>query len=213
MGDLVRDRPGRQPQSEGAPTSGHPDTVIEACRRGERAALEQVFRAEVPALERLLERLAGPGADLEDLVQQTLLEAVGAFRRFRGEALVRTWLAHIAVNVFHQSLRRPERRQSRVSLELVRPEQDSLDCSAWPDRRTEGRRKLERLYGHLDSIAPLRRIPFILHVIEGHTIEEVAALVGASVMATKSRIFWARRTLLARVRQDAELRDLVVEKE
>jgi hypothetical protein len=36
----------------------------------------------------------------------------------------------------------------------------------------------------------------------------VAALMGATRAATKSRVFWARRELLARVRRDGGLREL-----
>jgi DNA-directed RNA polymerase specialized sigma24 family protein len=58
-------------------------------------------------------------------------------------------------------------------------------------------------------IAPKKRIAFVLHVFEGHPIEEVAALTGASITATKSRVFWARRELLKRAARDPQLRDLV----
>ena len=40
---------------------------------------------------------------------------------------------------------------------------------------------------------------------------KVAALTGASVTASKSRIFWARRELLSRASRDPLLRDLVLE--
>jgi hypothetical protein len=39
-------------------------------------------------------------------------------------------------------------------------------------------------------------------VFMGHPIDEVAALVGASRVATKSRVFLARRALLSSVRGD-----------
>jgi len=51
----------------------------------------------------------------------------------------------------------------------------------------------------------------VLHVFEGLPIEEVAALTGASVTASKSRIFWARRELMKRASRDPLLRDLVQE--
>ena len=60
----------------------------------------------------------------------------------------------------------------------------------------------------MSAIGPERRIAFILHVIEGRPIEEIAQIVGASRMAVKSRIFWARRALMARVRRDPALREL-----
>jgi len=180
--------------------------LIEACRRGDRQALERVLRAESPYIERLIARLVGPGADLEDLVQQTLIAAVAAFPRYRGEAAVRTWMARIAVNIVRQHLRRPYRRRM-VALELVADEPAA--AAPGPDRSTDQRKQVERLFHHLSAIGPRKRLAFALHVLEGYPLEEVAALMGATVAATKSRVFWARRALLGRARKDPLLRDLL----
>ena len=179
---------------------------IDACRRGDRRALEAVFSRESPMLERQIARLVGPGADVEDLLQVTLVEAIGAFPRYRGEASVRTWLARIAVHVVHRHLRSPERRR-QTSLELLA---NVADRAPVADEIADSRRKVERVYHHLDAIGPMKRIAFILHVLEGRSIAEVAALVGASKMATKSRVFWARKSLLARARKDPQLVDLLL---
>jgi RNA polymerase sigma-70 factor (ECF subfamily) len=196
------------------PTPVAPDAAtLDACRRGDRVALDAVLRAHVPVLDRLLTRLAGPSGDVEDLLQITLIEAVTAFPRFRGEASVQTWLCRIAVNVFRGHLRRPERRR-RVALALVPEARDPVepaDPAPGPDHVLERRRQLARLYQHLEAIGAKKRIAFVLHVIEGRPISAVAALMRASEMATKSRVFWARRELLARVRKDGRLREFLEE--
>ena len=69
----------------------------------------------------------------------------------------------------------------------------------------QARDHLQRLYVHLGKIAPKKRNAFILHVLEGQTIGEVAAVVGASQTATMSRVYWARRELAKRVRKDPTL--------
>ena len=157
----------------------------------------------MPALERLIARLVGLNAEVDDLLEQTLIAAIHAFPRYRGEASVERWLASIAVNIVHQYFRRPERKR-RVALELVSPEA-LIDGAPLPDRTVEGRALVRRLYLILALIPPKKRIPFVLHVFEGRPVDEVAAIVGASVVATKSRIFWARRALLARARKDPAL--------
>jgi DNA-directed RNA polymerase specialized sigma24 family protein len=68
-----------------------------------------------------------------------------------------------------------------------------------------------RLNHHLQAISPKKRIAFVLHVFEGLPIEEVAALTAASVTATKSRVFWARRELIKRAQRDPILRDIALE--
>jgi RNA polymerase sigma-70 factor, ECF subfamily len=191
------------------PASGAPTLDIDACRRGDRRALSELFCVEAPAVERLISRLLGPGPEVEDLLQCTLIAAVAAFPRYRGEASVRTWLASIAVRVVYAHLRR-QSHKVRPSLSLVGSPTEAACGTAGPDRAAESRQLLERLYRHLDAVSPGKRIPFVLHVLEGRPVREVAALVGATETATKSRIFFGRRSLLGRIQRDPELRDLLL---
>ena len=176
--------------------------TIDACRRGERRALEAVFRRYAPRLERLLTRVVGPGAEVEDLLQTTFIEAMHAFPRFRAEASVATWLSRIAVNTARDHLR-------RLSMEEAGPSAEPSDHSMEPEMQAARKAQLQRLYECLDGLEAKQRIALVLHVFDGHPIEEVANLMGASQAATKSRIFWARRALLAKARRDAVLAELV----
>lgn len=169
--------------------------------------MEQVLVAHTPMVERTLARILGPGADLEDALQSAFASAIRAFPRFRGEAAVGTWLCRIAVCAAMDQLRSPERRR-RVHLELVGAAEPSASDPS-PDRHADTRRALERLYEHLGKIDDDKRVAFVLHVLEGRPMDEVAALVGASRAATKSRVFWARRALMAKVRRDPTLRHLL----
>lgn len=187
------------------------EAQIAKCRRGNRDALEQVFRAHAPALHRLILRLVGNPHEVEDLLQATFLAAITAFKRFRGEASVHTWLSRIAVNIVHQHWRSPARRR-RVPLTLV-PAEPGDDAAGLGriDRVLDARRQLARVHEHLARIAPKKRIAFVLHVIDGRPVDEVAALTGASISATRSRIFWARRALKAKVARDPALSSLLTE--
>lgn len=190
--------------SEPRPRPEPPDlALIDRCRHGDRAALEVVLRENAPSVERLIGRMVGPDAELEDLLQQTLIAAVKSFPRYRGEASVKTWLCRIAVNIVKQHLRRPHRKR-RVALELVPERPTAPELS--PDVRARQQHALERLFHHLEAIGTDKRLAFVLHVVEGYSIDEVAALTGASSSATKSRIFWCRRALLSRAKKDPALR-------
>jgi len=180
---------------------------VEACRQGDPRALEALFTAQAPVLERILGRLLGPTADVEDALQQTFIAAMRGLPQFRGEARVETWLGRIAVRQAYELLRKPERKR-RAQLDLVA---EPSDGRPGPDRQREGRRQLERLYAHLESLGPKKQLAFVLHVIDGRPMDEVAALMGASTPATKSRVMWARRALLRKARRDPLLRELVPE--
>ena len=168
---------------------------IEACRRGDRGALDAVFRAHADGLARLLTRIIGPKADVEDLLQETFAAAITAFPKFRGEASVKTWLHRIAIHVAQQDLRRPRHRRE---VELENADEEASTAELPPERRELAR----LLYAHLDALDATKRITLVLYVIEEHTVEEIAALLGASKAATRSRILWARRKLMKRLRRD-----------
>jgi len=192
--------------------STHPDDadLVEGCRQGDTDALRTVFAAHAPYLERLLIRVCGPGADVEDALQNTFIAAIHAFPRFRGEAAVRTWLSRIAIRCAYEPRRRAEHRLRGSLPELEAVGDDGRQAIEREDA-LDARNQLARVYDHLDKIGSKKRVAFVLHVFEGHSLEEVAALMGASRSATKSRVFWARRELLKRAARDPGLKALITE--
>jgi RNA polymerase sigma-70 factor (ECF subfamily) len=182
------------------PTNAPPETaaLIERAIRGEAAAFRALFHAHVARVHRLVHRLVGPRGDLEDLVQTVFVEGFRSLPSFRGEALFATWLGRIAVRTALRAARRP-------TLRLVPLEEAEAEAAgtAGPERTVEAREALGRLDALLSRLSPKRRAAFVLHVLEGYPIEEVAALLGAGVSAVKVRIHDARREIERHARADA----------
>jgi RNA polymerase sigma-70 factor, ECF subfamily len=189
-----------------APAPGDDPALVAGCRAQDPASLDRLFRLHVRYVERVIARLTGPTPDLEDLVQTTFIQAFGSVARYRGEASLRTWLTRIAVHVALHRLRAGVRRQ--LPLELIPDDEEPRDPAPAPDRETENRQLARRLHTLLDRVAPKKRVAFLLYTVEERSIEEVAALTGASRAATKSRIWFARRELLALARANPELVEL-----
>jgi RNA polymerase sigma-70 factor, ECF subfamily len=182
-------------------------TLVAGCRAGDRASLDKFFRTYFGYVRRVIGRLVGPTADLQDLVQSTFIEAIGSFDRYRGGASLLTWVTRIAVHLSLNQLRTGVRRH--VPLELVPPTHEPADPRSAADVQLSTHQLAQRLYDMLDRLAPKKRVAFLLYTVEEHSIEEVAALTGASRAATKSRIWFARRELLAAVKNQPELRTFI----
>ena len=180
--------------------------MVAGCRAGQASSLEQFFVTHVRYVERVIARLTGPTPDLEDLVQTTFIQAFQSFGRYRGEASLKTWVTRIAVHTALHQLRSGVRRM--VPLELVTDGEEPSDPVATADQQAESRQLARRLHALLDRIAPKKRVAFLLYTVEEYSIEEVAALTAAGRAATKSRIWFARRELLALVRDRPDLRDV-----
>jgi RNA polymerase sigma-70 factor, ECF subfamily len=179
---------------------------LERCLAGDAQALERLYRTHVDRVTRVIGRLVGPTPDLEDLVQATFIEALHSLSRFRGEASLTTWIIRIGVHVARHHLRRGVRR--KVPLESVPEVALPPVAAASADQVLDDRRVAHRVHSLLDRVSPKKRIALLLHVVEGYSVEEVAALMGAGCAATKSRIWFARREVLKLARRDPVLREL-----
>ena len=68
---------------------------------------------------------------------------------------------------------------------------------------------MRRLYAVLDTLSPASRVAFALFEIDGRPVAEVAELTGATVTATKVRLWRARRQLEAAAAADPVLREFL----
>lgn len=181
-------------------------TLVSRCLAGERWAERELFRRERARVHRTLYRVLGANRDVEDLVQEAFLEVFRSLGGFRGESRLSTWIDRIAVRVAYRYLSR--RKPAAVSLEAV-PELDPVAIGEEIDGKAAAREGVRRLYAALAQLTPKARVAFALHMIEGRSIAEVAKLTGSAVVATKVRIWRARRELERRAAADAVLAEFL----
>jgi RNA polymerase sigma-70 factor (ECF subfamily) len=154
-----------------------------AARRGDRAGLERFVALTQADVWRLCSHLGG-GADPDDLAQETYERALGAIRRYRGEASGRTWLLGIARRVCADHVRRSVRGRRAVQRAYTVVRNDDL---------------AEQIaLGHLlAALDEPRRTAFVLTQVIGLPYEEAARVVGCPVGTIRSRVARARADLLA----------------
>ena len=167
------------------------------CVDGDRAAQTRLFREEVRRVHGLLYRVLGPNGPHEDLIQETFLRVFRSLAQFRGESQLTTWIGGIALNVAYGYLR--SNPPPAVRLELV-PDTRVDEMEA--EQQVAARQGLRRVYQLLERMDPRLRIAFTLHAIDGRPLREVAELMTASLVATKARVWRARRELDKRAKRD-----------
>ncbi len=171
--------------------------IIEAVRRGELDGFAELYRRHADRIFALFTRLIGPVAEREDLVQEAFVEAYRALANFRGEAAFSTFLYRIATRVGCDFLER-RARAGRLSFDDDAMS-DLAATEASPLEQTALRQELGRAFRLLDSLSPKRRAAFVLVAIEGLSLREAAAALGADEQAIKQRVLAARKELLAKV--------------
>jgi RNA polymerase sigma-70 factor (ECF subfamily) len=193
------------PRTQSATRAERPPWIA-ACRAHEPAAVAAMFKEHCGTVERVISRLVGTTPDLEDLVQTTFVEAMRAIGRYRGEASFKTWITSIAVHVAQHHLRAGHLRR-HAPLELV-PEARVATSLPNLEAQIDERRLSARLYALLDRIPARQRVALLLFTVDGRPVEEVAALMGASQTTTRSRVFFARRSLRTLIAADADLSEM-----
>lgn len=178
--------------------------VPQPLRRGDSTdgtACEALFRQHVGHVYALARRLTRNAADAEDVVQEVFIQAFRSIHTYRGEVPVWGWLRRLVVRICWQQQQHAGRRR-RLWAALVNEHGDA-PCAEAVDV-IDSREALSRLHELLGSIDGRRRLVFLLHHVEGYPLREVAALIGASVTATKKLVFRARQDL-ARLASDDPL--------
>ena len=175
--------------------------LAQRCVRGDQAAQRQLFERERRRVHAILYRLLGTNGPMEDLLQDAFLEIFRSLSSYRGEASIGTWIDRCTVRVAYRWL-----RGRRVFLELAHAL--SLNEPS-AERRADAREGVRRLYEALNQLEAKQRMAFCLHVIDGMSVARVASSMDATAVATRVRIFRARRALTKRAARDPVLRELL----
>jgi RNA polymerase sigma-70 factor (ECF subfamily) len=136
-------------------------------------------------------------ADAEDVAQEALLRAYRRFDGLRDRNRFRAWLVRIAFRIAIDRLRSGKRREQRDTL-WSQPERQPHAATAEDlAASNEFQAHLETALGELPEKL---RLVLLLAAMEGHTIDEIAGILGISTGTVKSRIFYARRQLAEKLR-------------
>ncbi|MDP2322388.1 MAG: sigma-70 family RNA polymerase sigma factor [Acidobacteriota bacterium] len=165
---------------------------------GDREAFATLVTRHQASVYRLARHIAGTRDEAEDVLQQTFLSAWQSVSGFRGESSVRTWLLTIARNA-------AVTRRVRVAREPIDATPlDELGIRAgWggpnPEQLAVAAEQHGRLVAALAGLAPDEREVLTLRDLEGLSGEDVAAMLGLTTAAMKSRLHRARLRLAAAV--------------
>jgi RNA polymerase sigma-70 factor, ECF subfamily len=169
--------------------------------RAKDAAERKEFESRLPECAPLAFRVAlgvlRNAADAEEVAQDALLRAFRKFRGLRDPARFRSWIVRVSFRLALDRWRSAKRRQVREtawSQPVARGTTPSVDEII---QSNEFQARLERA---LSELPEKSRLVLILCAIQGHTLEEVAKLLGIPMGTVKSRLFFARKQLAEKLR-------------
>jgi RNA polymerase sigma-70 factor (ECF subfamily) len=179
------------------------EELMELYRKGSRDAFEELFARYQRKVIHFAYRMTGDQARAEEAAQETFLRIARAAFTWQPKAKFTTWMYTIA---------------RRTTLNFLRDEKDDVDKVTIPpgEEGDDGSPALqlrgpgdlnpeemawsaeiqERFLAALQQLPEAYRSAFVLNRGDGLSYEEVAAVLGITVQAVKSRIFRAREMLM-----------------
>src|SRR5436190_5492751 len=182
------------------------DQLVAPALRGDREALDELFRRYRSVAYRLAYRLLGHEADALDAVQEGFVKALSHLDSFQGRSSFKTWLMRVVSNA---ALDLGRQRGRREVLSLDAPDGSDAEAlhpfalGAPTDRlhQQDLRRLLDQA---LAALPEAQRRTFVLHADGGLSYREVAETLGISIGTVMSRLFYARQKLRAFLGQRLE---------
>lgn len=169
----------------GLPTPGLPFAAHRS--NAEDPEIREAMLAALPHLRAFSISLTGNVERADDLVQDTVVRALGFIDRFQPGTNLQAWMFTILRNQFHSAYRKRKREVEDV---------DGLfaaKLTTIPDQ--DAHLEFEDFSGALATISSDQREAILLVGAEGFTYEEAAAICRTKVGTIKSRVNRARTRL------------------
>jgi RNA polymerase sigma-70 factor, ECF subfamily len=160
------------------------DRLLRRVARGDQAAFERVYDQLARPVYGVIRRVLRDPAQSEEVTQEVLLEVWRTASRFdSGQGSAATWVLTIAhrraIDRVRSATAAAEREQRTA--DLPSPRDEVVDA-------VEARLDRERVQRCLGSLTEIQRESITLAYYGGYTYRQVAALLGVTLAAIKTRI-------------------------
>jgi RNA polymerase sigma-70 factor (ECF subfamily) len=183
-----------------AAQAGHDEAFVELCRRASGCAFGAIYR------------ITKNHTDAEDVLQESILRSLLHLNQFKQDCSFSTWLTRIGINCALMLLR-SRRARAEVSMEERVGEEECwhgwemADRSENPETYYVRKEKERLLKTAVADLPTCLRSVVELRCDSDIRLWEIAAQVGVSLPAVKSRMARARRRLHESLEQQLFLRE------
>jgi RNA polymerase sigma-70 factor (ECF subfamily) len=180
------------------------DALVSLCQEGNQAAFDELMRRHQMSAMKVAVSIVRDRQDAEDEVQNAFWKAYEHINQFQRDAKFSTWLTRIVVNQCLMRLRQV-RRTRFAYIDDAEGEDvtaaDLRDAGPSPENLLGVNQVAAVLALEIQRTPPLLRHVFLLRDVENRPMPEVAAKLGISVAAAKSRLLRARAELRGRMQR------------
>lgn len=168
------------------------EELVCAARGGDQHAVQRLLIPHLKMMNGLAHRLVG-AADREEVVQESIYQALRSLRRIVHADSLGTWFGQIVVRVV---LKHRRKRRLLARLGLGAAPVIEVEAVASTDAPAEVLVELREIYKAIENLPERVRQTIVLRRIEGLSLRETAALMSASSASVKRWTAVAERVLL-----------------
>ena len=182
--------------------STHISPLIQDCLANKQAAQFELYQQYHKAMYNTALRIVRDEMLAEDVMQEAFLSAFQKLSQFSGLVTFGAWLKKIVINKAIQAYRKQEKERTDpyedASLTIVSP----LDDACLDDIQKDHKKKAEIILKTLATLKENYRLSLQLHLIEGLTHEEVAAVLEISDANCRTTFSRAKTQLRAQLEKN-----------
>jgi RNA polymerase sigma factor (sigma-70 family) len=170
--------------------------LVALARGGGQAAYRALTERHRDSIYRLARGATGDTEEALDVTQEAFIAAFGALDRYDLARPFRAWIARIALNKARDAMRRRAVRKM-FSLAMREEFAETPDPAIPADDALAGRQELARASAAITDLPTRLKDVLLLRTIESMSQAETASALGISEKAVETRLYRARKTLLA----------------
>ena len=164
--------------------------LIAGVVQGNKGAMNEIYKTYAPALNGFIRLFLADPNDVADIIHDTMLEVWRKADRFEGRSSLKTWIFSLAKNKYIDGNRKHSRiNYSDENVEIEDETPNSDDVLALSQEAHIVREAVAQL-------KPDHRRVIHLSFFEDLTYKEIAEIEACPVGTIKTRILYAKRSLL-----------------
>jgi RNA polymerase sigma-70 factor (ECF subfamily) len=153
--------------------------------------LDALYRAYAPYVAAIVVRVLGRDDEVDDLVQDTFVNALRGLTGLREPAAVKGWLARITVRLATRRLR--TRRLRRLF--FIERDVHASELACAPSATAEDRALLGQVYRVLDRLPAADRVAWVLRNVQGEPLHRIPELCACSLSTAQRRLTRAQAAI------------------
>ncbi len=174
--------------------------LVERLKARDKNALEDLLRLHGSKLYGVALQITRNETDAQDVMQDALITIWNKIGTFESRSSFSTWLYRVTANAALMRLRKNKKFEQNVPLEDTGPDHDLptiqlADPGESPDATVQRDELGDRVRRAIEALEEPYRTTVQLADVDDMSMEEIAATMGVTVPAVKSRLHRARLAL------------------